>query len=66
MPVHVRPEPDALLIVLERDGEDPQTQRATTGEQALLFALTMLIGCQRLRINDRLTVSAVENDDIAA
>jgi hypothetical protein len=38
MPVHVRPEPYALLIVLERDGEGPQTQPATIGEQAMLFA----------------------------
>jgi hypothetical protein len=43
VPVHIRHEPDALLIVMERDGEEPATRRANDGEQALLFAVTMLI-----------------------
>jgi len=60
MPVHIRHEPDALLLVLERDGEEPQTRRAVGGEQALLFAVTMLIDCRRLRGGDRLTVEAGE------
>jgi hypothetical protein len=60
MPVHIRHEPDALLIVLERDGEEPATRRANGGEQALLFAVAMLIDCRRLRVGDRLTVEAGE------
>jgi hypothetical protein len=60
MPGHTRREPDALLLMLERDGEEPQTRRAVGGEQALLFAMTMLIDCRRLRVGDRLTVEASE------
>jgi hypothetical protein len=41
MPVHIRLEPDALLLVLERDGEEPATRRANGGEQVLLFAVTL-------------------------
>lgn len=58
MPVHVRHDPHALVIVLERDGEEPATRRASDGGQALLFAMAMLIDCRRLRAGDRLTVEA--------
>jgi hypothetical protein len=56
MPVHARHEPDALLITLERDGEEPVTRQASGGEQALLFALALLIECRQLQVGDRLTV----------
>jgi hypothetical protein len=42
MPVHVKHEPSALLIVLNRDGEEAQTRRAVGGEQALLLPLSCL------------------------
>ena len=60
MPVHIRREPGALLIMLERDGEDPATRQARGGEQALLYAVAMLIECGVLRAGDRLTVEAAE------
>ena len=60
MPVHMRHEPDALLLVLEGDGEEPSTRQANGGEQALLYAITMLIDCWRLRVGDRLFVEAGE------
>jgi hypothetical protein len=65
MPVRIPRERDALLITLERDGEDPATREAHGGEQALLYAIGMLIACRRLRAGDRLTVRA-DGDDIAA
>jgi len=60
MVARIRHEPHALLIVLERDGEEPRTRRAVGGEQALLFAVAMLTDCRRLRAGDRLTVEAGE------
>jgi hypothetical protein len=60
MSVHVKPEPDALLIVFERDGEEPATRQASGGEQACLFAVRMLIDHRRLRVGDRLTVKGGE------
>jgi hypothetical protein len=60
MPVHIRPEPDAFLIVLRRDGEEAQTRRAVGGEQALLFAVAMLIECRQLRTGDLLIVQSLD------
>jgi hypothetical protein len=62
MPVHIRHEPGALLIVLNRDGEEPQTRRAVGGEQALLFAVAMLIECRRLRTGDLLIVQDTDGE----
>ena len=62
MPVHIRHEPGALLIVLNRDGEEPQTRRAVDGEQALLFAVAMLIECRRLRTGDLLIVQDTDGE----
>src|SRR5258708_9323535 len=56
MPAHIKHEPGALLIVLNRDGEEPQTRRAVGGEQALLFAISMLIRCRQLPTDDLLKV----------
>jgi hypothetical protein len=60
MPAHIRREPGALLIVLNRDAEEPQTRRAVGGEQALLFAISMLTECRYLRTGDLLIVQAAE------
>jgi hypothetical protein len=63
MPVHMKHEPDALLIVFERDGEETETRRANGGEQACLFAVRVLIDHRRLRVGDRLTVRDPGADD---
>jgi len=62
MPAHIRRDPDALLIVLTRDGEEPQTRRAIGGEQALLSAISMLTECRYLRTGDMLIVQAADGD----
>jgi hypothetical protein len=62
MPAHIRREPGALLIVLNRDGEESQTRRAVGGEQALLFAISMLTGCGYLRTGDLLIVQAADGE----
>jgi hypothetical protein len=62
MPVHIRREPDALLIVFERDGEEPATRRASGAEQACLFAVRLLIDQRALRAGDRLTVCAGDDE----
>jgi hypothetical protein len=55
------------LIVLNRDGEEPQTRRAIGGEQALLFAVSMLIECRQLRTGDLLIVQSLDREaDIPA
>jgi hypothetical protein len=57
-----RYEPNALLIVFERDGEEPATRHANGGEQACLFAVRMLIDHRALRVGDRLTVRGPSSD----
>ena len=63
MPMHVKHEPGALLVVLNRDGEEPQTRRAVGGEQALLFAVALLIECRQLRTGDLLMVQVVDGEN---
>ncbi len=63
MPMHVKHEPGALLVVLNRDGEEPQTRRAVGGEQALLFAISLLIGCRQLRTGDLLIVQGLDGEN---
>jgi hypothetical protein len=62
MPAHIKPEPGALLLVLNRDGEEPHTRRAVGGEQALLFAVAMLIECRQLRTGDLLMVQGLDGE----
>jgi hypothetical protein len=63
MPAHIKHEPGALLVVLNRDGEEAQTRRAVGGEQCLLFAVEMLIGCRQLRTGDLLIVKGLDGED---
>ncbi len=62
MPVRLKHEPGALLIVLNRDGEVAQTRRAVGGEQALLFAVSMLVECRQLRTGDLLMVQGLDGE----
>jgi hypothetical protein len=49
-------DPESLLIVLQRQGEEPRGRQAIGGRQALLFAIEMLIACDELRPGDQLNV----------
>jgi hypothetical protein len=61
MVAHSRPEPDALVVQFDRDGEPPETELVVgAGERVLLFAVSMLIRHRELRLHDRLTVRAAE------
>jgi hypothetical protein len=65
MPVHVQIEPDAFMIIFERDGEEPETQLVVgDGERVLLFAVSLLVRRRRLHIGDHLTVRAATDDEI--
>jgi len=61
--MHVKHEPGALLVVLNRDGEEPQTRRAVGGEQALLFAISLLIGCRQLRTGELLILQGLDGEN---
>ena len=52
------PEPSQtlLLITFETDGEEPEQERARTGERALKVALLMIAKRDELRHGDSLTV----------
>ena len=52
MPVHVKREPDTLLVVFERDGEEPATRHALKRRRA---GVRLLIDYRALRVGDRLT-----------
>jgi hypothetical protein len=59
MVARIRHEPNDLLVMLHRDGQETQSRRAVGGEQALLLAVSMLIGCGRLRSGDQLIVQGL-------
>jgi hypothetical protein len=63
MVARVKHQPDALLIVFERDGEEPMTRRADGPQQACLFAVRLLIDCRGLQAGDRLSVRKESADD---
>jgi hypothetical protein len=65
MVARTKPEPNALVIQFERDGEEPETQLVIgDGERVLLFAVSLLVRHRRLHIGDRLTVRAATDDEI--
>jgi hypothetical protein len=62
MVARTSPQPDGLLLRLDRDGEEPECLRADDGRDALLFALAMLIEHGRLLVGDKLSVAAADDD----
>jgi hypothetical protein len=60
MVARTRPEPDALAVVFERDGEKPVRIDAANGEKACIRALTILLAKSKLQLGDRLTVEAAD------
>jgi hypothetical protein len=39
MPARIRRDPEVLMIILEREGEEPATRQARDRHEALLFAI---------------------------
>jgi hypothetical protein len=64
MVARTRPQPDGLMLRLDRDGEQPERLRADDGRDALLFAMAMLLKHGRLMIGDRLSVLAADDHDM--
>jgi hypothetical protein len=62
MPGFCKPEPQSLVVVFERDGEEPVRIEAADGEKALIQALKLLLTRNVLRPGDRLTVKALTDD----
>jgi hypothetical protein len=55
-----RSESAALVVVFERDGEEPVRIDAADGEKACIRALTILLAKSKLQVGDRLTVEAAD------
>jgi hypothetical protein len=62
MPGSCKPQPQALTIVFERDGEEAVRIEAADGEKALIQALKLLLTRNVLRPGDQLTVEALTAD----
>jgi hypothetical protein len=60
MVARTKSKPAALVVVFERDGEEPKRVKASSGRQALAFAVGLLITNRELQPGDRLTVEAAE------
>jgi hypothetical protein len=70
MVARIHPQPDALVLVFERDGEPLESQlvcgtpgQVQAGERALLHAIAMLVNLRRLQVGDRLTVTAADGEE---
>jgi hypothetical protein len=63
MVARTRPEPAALVVTFERDGEVIERSPARDGRQALLRAASMVIGQGELRAGDVLRVVALADSD---
>jgi hypothetical protein len=51
-----RCETGTIAVIFSRDGEPPQTERATDANHALEIAVRLLITNRKLRGGDRVTV----------
>jgi hypothetical protein len=63
MVARTKPEPAALIVRFERDGEEIERARAKDGRQAVLRAASMVIGQGELRAGDVLRVVAADDDE---
>jgi hypothetical protein len=61
MVARTKPEPDALVIQFDRDGQEPEKKLVVgSGERVLLHAIGVLIRQGALRLHDRLTIREPE------
>ena len=60
MVTRIKPQPNALVVVFERDGEKPVRVEAIHGEKALVRAVALLLARSNLHVGDRLTVEAAD------
>jgi len=60
MVARIKPQPHALAVVFERDGEKPVRIEAIHGEKALVRAVALLLRRSKLHVGDRLTVEAAD------
>ncbi len=60
MVARVRSEPGALVVVFERDGEEPVRVEAINNEKALIRALSILLAHSKLLVGDRMRIEAAE------
>jgi hypothetical protein len=60
MVARIKPEPEGLVVVFERDGEEPVRVEAADGEKAVLRAVALLLAHSKLVVGDRLTVEAAD------
>jgi hypothetical protein len=59
-----RPDPTALMLRFDRDGEEPERLRGGDSRDALVFAISMRLKHGRLFVGDKLSVLAAADDDI--
>jgi hypothetical protein len=66
MVARLKPEPAALVVLFEREGEIVERVHAKDGRQAVLRATSIIIGQGELRAGDKLFVLAVDDnaDDV--
>jgi hypothetical protein len=60
MVARIKHEPDALVVVFERDGEEPVRVAAADGDKALVRAVALLLAHRRLHAGDRLWIEAAD------
>jgi hypothetical protein len=60
MVARIKPESEALVVVFERDGEEPVRVAAADGEKAVLRAVTILLAHRKLHVGDRLWIEAAD------
>jgi hypothetical protein len=60
MVARIKPEPNALVVEFERDGEEPVRVAAANGEKAVLRAVAILLAHQKLHAGDRLWIKAAD------
>jgi hypothetical protein len=60
MVARIRREPDILVVVFERDGEEPVRVEVADGEKAVLRAVAILLAHRKLHVGDHLWIDAAD------
>jgi hypothetical protein len=61
MVARVKPDPGALVVVFERDGDPPVRVEVPDGHKALIRALILLLTYPKLQAGDRLLVESADD-----